>query len=135
LSLDCSAGFYVRSLAHDLGSRLGVGAHLAALRRTASAGLTLHEAVPLAVAERDPDDARRAVMPLERMLTTLPVIVLSPEGLQRAIHGRDLGAADVRDGSWPASDLVRLFDEGGHLIGIGEAVRAPRLLHPSVVLR
>src|SRR5665213_2557754 len=40
LRVDCSAGFYVRSLAHDLGIRLGVGAHLSALRRTVSAGLT-----------------------------------------------------------------------------------------------
>ena len=52
LSIECSAGFYVRSLAHDLGVRLGVGAHLAALRRTASAGLTLDVAITLDVAER-----------------------------------------------------------------------------------
>ena len=36
LRVDCSAGFYVRSLAHDLGQRLGIGAHLTALRRTRS---------------------------------------------------------------------------------------------------
>src|SRR5262249_60743784 len=34
LKVDCSAGFYIRALAHDLGQRLGTGAHLSALRRT-----------------------------------------------------------------------------------------------------
>ncbi len=52
LRVDCSAGFYVRSLAHDLGERLGTGAHLAALRRTRSGDFTLADAVPLDAAER-----------------------------------------------------------------------------------
>ena len=45
LRVDCSAGFYVRSLAHDLGERLGTGAHLAALRRTRSGDFTLDDAI------------------------------------------------------------------------------------------
>src|SRR5262249_43129889 len=47
LRVDCSAGFYVRSLAHDLGQRLGVGAHLAGLRRTRAGDFTLAQALPL----------------------------------------------------------------------------------------
>ena len=73
VSIECSAGFYVRSLAHDLGVRLGVGAHLAALRRTASAGLTLADAMPLDAAERSRDAAIAAIVPLGRMLSGLAV--------------------------------------------------------------
>src|SRR5262249_38112971 len=51
--VDCSAGFYVRSLAHDLGLALGTGAHLVALRRTRSGGFGLDQAVPLDEVERD----------------------------------------------------------------------------------
>src|SRR5262245_11172910 len=47
VDVECSAGFYVRSLAHDLGQRTGIGAHLASLRRTISAGLTLDDSIPL----------------------------------------------------------------------------------------
>src|SRR3982751_5194175 len=43
LVVEASAGFYVRSLAHDLGQRLGTGAHLSALRRTQASGLTLED--------------------------------------------------------------------------------------------
>ena len=51
LSVTASAGFYVRTLAHDLGERLGCGAHLEALRRTRAAGFTLDSAVALDVIE------------------------------------------------------------------------------------
>ena len=134
LSIECSAGFYVRSLAHDLGARLGVGGHLAALRRTASAGLTLGEAVPLHVAERSRDEAVAAIVPLSLMLTGLSSVVLTEAGVERATHGRDIGAAEVTAGVVPGTPPVRLFDQRGLLIGIAERAATPGLLHPSVVL-
>ena len=60
LRVDCSAGFYVRALAHDLGERLGTGAHLAALRRTSSGDFTLADAIALDALEREPRRGRRA---------------------------------------------------------------------------
>lgn len=150
LSLECSAGFYVRSLAHDLGATLGVGAHLAALRRTASAGFTLADAMPLDLAERSPADALAAIVPLERMLPGLASVVLDDEGVVRAIHGRDIGPTDISEGGWTGSDPagpvgtvgpvnpvnpVRLLDQRGQLVGIGVAAAVPGLLHPSVVIR
>ena len=58
LRVVCSSGFYVRTLAHELGRRLGCGAHSAALRRTRAGTFTLADAVPLDVIERA--GARRA---------------------------------------------------------------------------
>src|SRR5438445_3246982 len=72
LRVDCSAGFSVRSLAHDLGERLGVGAHLASLRRTRSGDFGLDRAIDLDTAERHPDRAAAAVIPLADMLPGLP---------------------------------------------------------------
>jgi tRNA pseudouridine55 synthase len=132
VTLECSAGFYVRSLAHDLGVALGVGAHLAALRRTVSAGLTLTDAIPLDAAERSRDAAAAAIVPIERMLQDLPSVVLGREDVERVIHGQDVAPAGVRT---PGGDSVRLFDQAGELVGIGEAARAPGFLHPSIVLR
>jgi tRNA pseudouridine55 synthase len=129
LRVECSAGFYVRSLAHDLGARLGTGAHLAALRRTVSAGFTLDEAIPLEFAERSRDDAVDAVLPMERMLPQFSEVVLTDEGLLRALHGRDVSTSEAVSGP------VRLVDQLGQLIGIAEPTGVPGVLHPAVVLR
>jgi tRNA pseudouridine55 synthase len=138
LSVECSAGFYVRSLAHELGMRLGVGAHLATLRRTASAGLTLADAMALDVAERSRDDALAAIVPLGHMLSGLSSVVLTDDGVERATHGRDIGAAEVTTGELPRMPPlrlpIRLLDQRGQLIGIAEPAATPGLLHPSVVL-
>jgi len=69
----CSAGTYVRTLAHDLGQALGVGAALAALRRTRSEPYGLDRAVPLADLDRLPADEAlaRAGVPLEEALAML----------------------------------------------------------------
>jgi tRNA pseudouridine55 synthase len=134
LSVHCSSGFYVRALAHDLGARLGVGAHLASLRRTESAGLTLAHSIPLDVAERSPDEARAAIVPLERMLEELPSLELTDQGVERATHGQDVKAAEVARGTWSSGTNVRLFSTRGELVGIAERA-ASGVLHPCVVLR
>ncbi len=133
LRLVCSAGFYVRSLAHDLGERLAVGGHLAALRRTRSGPCSLAAALTLDEAEHDRDAARAAVVPLDRMLQDLPAVALTEAGAERAAHGRTLESGDVA-GRGAAAPYVRLLGPSGQLIGIAEPAAAPGLLHPSVVL-
>jgi tRNA pseudouridine55 synthase len=138
VSVECAAGFYVRSLAHELGLRLGTGAHLAALRRTVSAGLTLGDALPLGAAERSRDDAIAAIVPLDRMLPGFPSVVLTDEGAERAAHGRDIGVEEISGAPGSPRSIipgpVRLFNQRGQLIGLAEPAVAPGLLHPSVVL-
>ena len=150
LLVDCSAGFYVRALAHDLGQRLGVGAHLASLRRMRSGDFGLDRAITLDVAERNPDRARVALIAPHDMLPRLPTFSLSAEGVRRAVNGCALGPRDSVTGqsevpnpqSNPQSAirnpqcLVRLLDPTGELVGIGRPSPAgrPGLLHPSVVL-
>ena len=51
-SVDCSKGFYVRTYAHDIGEKLGCGAHLSALRRTRSGRFNLERAVPVEVLKK-----------------------------------------------------------------------------------
>src|SRR5262245_60052964 len=87
LDIACSSGFYVRSLAHDIGVALGVGAHLAALQRTEASGRPLADAVPLATIEgpSGADRARRALIPLPDVLPELPQLTLTTEGVRRAV--------------------------------------------------
>jgi tRNA pseudouridine55 synthase len=134
LRIRCSAGFYVRSLAHDLGQRLRTGAHLAALRRTRSGDLDVGQALPLDRAERDSDAARAAVIPLDRMLPGLVAVILNEEGARHARHGRDLRAADIVEGAAAVDGSVRLLDRSGQLLGVAEPGRPPGVLHPSIVL-
>jgi tRNA pseudouridine55 synthase len=152
LHVDCSAGFYVRSLAHDLGVRLGTGAHLVGLRRTRSGDFTLRDSVALDLLERDRDDALTRFVPLAGMLRGLSSVVLTAEGVKHARHGRDLGLADmapessmpgVHSGAGveteaaigpPAPDWIRLLDRDGALLGLARQDAASRVLHPSVVL-
>jgi tRNA pseudouridine55 synthase len=141
LRLECSSGFYVRSLAHDLGERLGVGAHLAALRRTRSGDYTLADALPLDAAELDATAAAARLIPLARMLPGLPALSLSPEGVRRARHGQDLRPQDAENGLKPPFGekgphplFVRLVDPAGDLMGIARPADAPGLLHPFVIL-
>jgi len=135
LRVDCSAGFYIRSLAHDLGERLGVGAHLAQLRRTRSGDIHLDKAIPLHVIERDPPRAIGAIVPLAEMLPALAAVVLTADGVSRAAHGRDLGPPDFADSAETGVHAwLRLLDSAGKLIGLAEPARTPGLLHPSVIL-
>jgi tRNA pseudouridine55 synthase len=133
--LRCSAGFYVRALAHELGSRLGVGGHLQALRRTSSGEFTLEHAVRLDLVERDRATALDRLIPLERTLGSLPAVVLTAEGERRALHGAEIGDRDLLQGlpqPWP--ERVRLFSGEGRLLGVAEPGDRPGVLHPVVVL-
>ncbi|MGB7220170.1 MAG: hypothetical protein WBD07_15335, partial [Vicinamibacterales bacterium] len=135
IRLECSAGFYVRALAQELGERLGVGAHLATLRRTRSGGFGLSEAVELDAIEREPALALRTLVPLSRMLSSLEAVTLTLDGVRRALHGQDLGPADTEKGVVPPDPFfVRLLDREGQLLGIAEPSQVPGFLHPAVVL-
>ncbi len=147
LHVTCSAGFYVRALAHDLGQQLGVGAHLFSLRRTRSGDVTLEQALALDAIEREPARGVRAIIPLSRMLPGLSSVTLTSEGVRHAVHGRDLGPGDLEQGvrplfvddpekgPYPPYPLfVRLVDPGGDLVAIAAPAGAPGLLHPAVVL-
>jgi tRNA pseudouridine55 synthase len=152
LRVDCSAGFYVRSLAHDLGVRLGTGAHLAGLRRTRSGDFTLRDSVTLDALERDRDPALTRLVPLAGMLRGLSSVVLTSQGVSHVCHGRDLGPADLAPessmpggSSGPDLDIeaatglagprwIRLLDRDGALLGLARQTAASHVLHPSVVL-
>jgi tRNA pseudouridine55 synthase len=134
LRVDCSAGFYVRSLAHDLGERLGVGGHIVALRRVRSGDFSLADAVGLDVVEREPALAATRVIPLASMLPGIAPVVLTPSGVRKARHGGELGPLDCASGFELRDPLYRLLDEAGALIAIARPSSGPASLHPSVVL-
>lgn len=152
LRIECSAGFYVRSLAHDLGVALGTGAMLDALVRTRAGAFSLDAAVDLAVVTPERrGEALAAIQPMERLLPELPAVQLTPQGERHARHGQMLGSADFGNYTpGDPSDLtpgdaidrtpggdpgpIRLFTPGGHLLGLGRPGTVSGTLHPSVIL-
>lgn len=127
LRVRCSAGTYIRSLARDLGERLGCGAALAQLRRTEALGFTLAQAVPLDNLDHDPRP------PLLDPLLALPHLVrrqlTAAEELDWSC-GRRLSAA----ASHPEDEAVAVLNQAGRLAGIARAVAGDQL-QPRLVLQ
>lgn len=148
LEIACGAGFYVRSLAHDLGVALGCGAHLDALRRTAAGAFTLARAVALSDIARE-GPAR--VVPLRDLLPSIPAVTLDARGVERIRHGlpvslpasESAGVPSVaptepeRSPAAPGSgdaSLRRLLDDSGELVALGRFEPGAGLLRPFLVL-
>ena len=92
----CAPGFYMRSLAHDLGRALGCGACLQSLRREGSGAFTLDQAVTLeALGGEGAAPARHRLVALAELLPELPAVVVTGRGAERAAHGNLLRAGDV----------------------------------------
>ena len=134
--VEAAAGFYVRSLAHDLGERLGCGAHLDELRRYRSGPFTLDSAITLDELQEGPAAAESYVVPMEQLLADLPVVELSDSGTIRARHGNPLGPADARPRTGsipPEGGLCRLFSGDGRFVALARR-NAGGALQPVVVL-
>ena len=131
LRVTASAGFYVRSLARDLGARLGVGAHLAALRRERSGAFTLAEAVPLDQVVEQPEEAAARVIPLAGLLPEAPAVQLGPEAAARVAPGQALAVSSAGTAAGEGG-RVRLLDAAGRLLAVAE--QRAGFLHPVVVL-
>ena len=116
----CSRGTYVRSLAVDLGERLGVPAHVARLERTAIGPFTLKRAIPSdRLAQGDTDGLEG--YPLESALSFLPGVVISSRSSHALFQGTLPGTQDiVRTIGVLCEDVpVRILDESGTLLAVG----------------
>ena len=132
LDVRCSKGTYIRTLAEDIGRQLGCGAHLAALRRTASGALGLHDALTLdrlaAMSEAERD---ALLLPADALLADWPQVHLPDDeagrfltGLRRRVSLADAAAVRV----YGPDDA---FLGSAHIAG-GELI-ADRLLSPAEV--
>ena len=138
LRVVASSGFYVRSLAHDIGKVLGCGAHLEALRRTRAGRFRVEDAATLDALEPAGTGAARRLVSMNGLLADFPAVTLTAEGLQRARNGNTLGPRHLEgtQGVRPGSDpcRCRVLDASGEVLSVAER-RADGLLHPLLVLR
>ena len=136
LRIVCSSGFYVRSLAHDLGQALGCGAYLEGLRRTRVGRFRLEDAAPLNDLEAAGVGAAARLIGVDALLADFPAVSLTEEGLRRAANGNSLAPAHLRTGEpLPGAGVrVRVRGPAGEVLAVAEG-RADGLLHPLLVLR
>ena len=131
LEVHCSAGTYIRSLARDLGQRLGCGGCLASLRRTQALGFQVAQAIPLPE-QPEPgaasvDSATLPLLPPEVALHHLPQRRLSPSEQEDWSCGRR-----ISPGLQVESEAVVVLNECGRMLGVGLPDEAGGL-RPKVV--
>ena len=132
VSIACSKGTYVRSIAEDLGRALNVGAHVGSLRRTAAGPFRLEDSVTLATLEAlkandQLAEMDRLLLPADTALRDLPLVELSESGGFYLRQGQP-----VRVPNAPCDGMVRVALDSGEFLGIGEILDdgrvAPRRL-------
>jgi tRNA pseudouridine55 synthase len=115
ITVVCSKGTYIRTLAEDIGNKLGCGAHLIGLRRTETAGYFLPQAVTIEQLEAMPIDARETLLlPVDSAIAHLPVVTLNADAAFYMMQGQAVWQA----GKTPEGDL-RLYDEQNNFLGLG----------------
>ena len=129
LLVHCSAGTYIRSLAHDLGQLLECGAHLADLKRTAAGPFLLTDAHTLEHLDREfaAGTGARLLQPADAGLQMWPQLDLDGAAAARVMHGQTVAAA-------AAHGVVRAYNPAGALIAIMEADAAGTHWVPRKVL-
>jgi tRNA pseudouridine55 synthase len=136
----CSAGTYVRALAESIGEALGVGAHLAALRRTRAGSFGLEEAITLEeLSERAAaGESAKVLLPLTAALSGMPSVHLTSEEAARARHGMMVRAgsssAAAAETAYADNQAVFMIDKDGDLIAVAIYEAQTGCLHPRVVI-
>jgi tRNA pseudouridine55 synthase len=137
-SITCSSGTYVRSIASDLGDRLGCGAHLDSLRRTSIGSFRVENAVPLDRFEAMPAEERLApphAVSLEDVPFPFPRVPLASLEVWKVRKGQAVPVREVaaRDGDW-----VALLGTAGQIVALGQVTPMGAgkvsLIKPRIVL-
>ena len=121
LEVDCGAGTYIRSIARDLGEKLGCGAYLGALVRSASGPFGLARAHSLdeirRAAAEGPDALARLLLPIDAGLDAIPVALLTAEEVVAVARGQMV--KPIQRPAVEAGARVRLLSEDRALVGVG----------------
>lgn len=115
ITICCSKGTYIRTLAEDIGATLGCGAHLIGLRRTETAGYLLSDAITIEQIENlNLDERAGLLLPVDSAIESLPKVILNADAAYYVMQGQPV---------WQAGKIaqgeLRLYDENQHFLGLG----------------
>ena len=133
LRVVCSAGTYIRTLAEDIGQKIGIGAHLAELRRTGAGQFDLSKAVTIEELEKTVSENKldKVIISMNEALSHLPQIRLSEDEITKTRNGLKL-----RKNDFEAEDNqpVRMTDEQENLVAVGFYNEREKVIQPKIVL-
>jgi tRNA pseudouridine55 synthase len=129
----CSAGTYIRTLAEDIGRKMGIGAHLTALRRTRAGKFDLSKAVTLEKLEKIVSENRldEIFVSMNEAVSHLPEKKLSSEEILKIKNGMKL---KFENENFADNQAIRLTDENEDLIAIGFYRKEEKFIQPKTVL-
>jgi len=133
LRVRCSAGTYVRTIAHELGRALGCGAHIEELVRTQSGPFGIGQARTLEELQKLKDEGRltEALLAGEELLPEFPAVFVDDATLGQIRQGRDFAVSPFRVNA--GAEHVKAIGPDGRLAAIGK-IALPHLYHPMIVL-
>jgi tRNA pseudouridine55 synthase len=133
LSVRCSPGTYVRSIAHQLGIALGCGAHIDQLVRTRSGPFHLEQAHTLERLQQLKDEGRleEALVKPALLLPQFPPVLVDDLAVRQIRQGRDFAVSPFRVNA--GSEHVKAIGPDGNLVAIGR-IALPHVYHPVVVM-
>jgi tRNA pseudouridine55 synthase len=128
LEISCGKGTYIRSLARDIGERLGCGGYVEGLRRTRVGPFRVEEAVSL---DADVTTAQDRLLPMAMAVSELPRVILEDAGITRMRHGGTWAMAGL---SPDQEEEVAVFDRAGNFVLVAAIDRHQSLLQPRKVM-
>jgi tRNA pseudouridine55 synthase len=133
LRVRCSAGTYIRSIAHELGITLGCGAHIEALVRTRSGPFGIEQAFTLEQLQGMKNEGRlgEALVAMSDLLPEFPSVLVDDLTAKNIRNGRDFAVSPFRVNT--GSPHVKAIGPDGGLVAIGR-IALPNLYHPVVVM-
>ena len=133
LRVVCSAGTYIRTLAEDIGKKLGVGAHLAELRRTRAGDFAIEQAVELEKLEEIVSENKlgEVIISMSEALSHLPVIELSAEETNKTKSGMKMR---FENDELEENQPVKMVDYEDNLIAVGFYDKLGKFIQPRIVL-
>ena len=133
LRVSCSAGTYIRTLAEDIGKKLEIGAHLAALRRTGAGQFDLSKAVTLEGLEEIVSENKldEVLISMNDALAHLPKVILNEEEIKNTQNGKKLS---FEDAEFDNNQAIRMIDEAENLLAVGFYDEEQKYIQPRIVM-
>ena len=134
--VETSSGTYIRSLAHDMGREVGVGAYLEELKREGVGEFHLRDAFTLEEIARHVEEGEiaKVVTPIEALLPEFPKIIVGQGGRKAVLNGMPLVPGDIlKIISAESNENFRLFDDEGKLLAIARKDEKLMRFKPYIV--
>lgn len=132
ITVHCSKGTYIRTLAEDIGEQLGCGSHLVGLRRTLSGPFSLSQSLTIEqLVSMNEEQKAKYLLPVDQTVTALPAVTLTQEMVDKIRLGQTIKIQHGLDVA-----LIKLYDEAQCFIGLGApkhggAIKPKRLIQTS----